>query len=363
MNRLGEKGVLMLLCLVCLGMSESATAAAVSMITALTVSSAVVLFDKHPISYVLIAGVSLLCIPFPILFCITPLMLYDSMWLSKPYLVLPALCSLFKAGSFTAVQLMTVGVGILTALVLYRRVSSLEKTVASLSAMRDEAVDKNENLFEKNIRLLEAQDNEVRLATLGERNRIAREIHDNVGHLLTRSLLQAGALGIINKDEDLKEPIDELKETLNTAMTSIRQSVHDLHDDSIDFDANVRSCISSVGDRFKITYENDCGELPVKIRLCFLAVIKEALSNSVKHSNGDSISISVREHPAFYRLAVDDNGSCDESTVRASDGIGLQNMRDRAVSLGGILTVTPSKDGFRIFMTVPKTDNNTPNRK
>lgn len=45
------------------------------------------------------------------------------------------------------------------------------------------------------------QDYEIYLATLKERNRIAREIHDNVGHMLTRSILQLGALSVINKDE------------------------------------------------------------------------------------------------------------------------------------------------------------------
>ena len=77
------------------------------------------------------------------------------------------------------------------------------------------------------------QDYEIYLATLKERNRIAREIHDNVGHMLTRSILQLGALSVINKDETVGEAINDLSGTLNTAMTSIRSSVHDLHDDSI----------------------------------------------------------------------------------------------------------------------------------
>lgn len=45
----------------------------------------------------------------------------------------------------------------------------------------------------------------MRLATLNERNRIAREIHDNVGHLLSRSLLQVGALQVVNRDETVRQ--------------------------------------------------------------------------------------------------------------------------------------------------------------
>ena len=58
-------------------------------------------------------------------------------------------------------------------------------------------------LQEKNKNLMEKQDYEIYLATLRERNRIAREIHDNVGHMLSRSILQMGALITIHKEEPL----------------------------------------------------------------------------------------------------------------------------------------------------------------
>ena len=80
-------------------------------------------------------------------------------------------------------------------------------------------------LVEKNKAMQRNQDYEIYLATLKERNRIAREIHDNVGHMLTRSILQLGALSVINKDETVGEAINDLSGTLNTAMTSIRSSV------------------------------------------------------------------------------------------------------------------------------------------
>ena len=135
-------------------------------------------------------------------------------------------------------------------------------------------------------------------------------------------------------------------------MTSIRESVHDLHDESIDLDAAVRESIRNIGSRFKVSYENDSdGDLPVKIRLCFIAVIKEALSNAVKHSDGDSIHIIIRQHPAFYQLTIEDNGCCGDKPV-ISEGIGLQNMSDRAAAVGGNITFTPSREGFKVFMTV-----------
>ena len=54
---------------------------------------------------------------------------------------------------------------------------------------------------QKNKELLEKQDYEIQVATLNERNRIAREIHDSVGHLLSRSILQLGALKAVHRQE------------------------------------------------------------------------------------------------------------------------------------------------------------------
>ena len=62
-------------------------------------------------------------------------------------------------------------------------------------------------------------------ATLKERNRISREIHDNVGHMLSRSILMTGAIRTVSQDRALDRSLEELEDTLHTAMTSIRRSV------------------------------------------------------------------------------------------------------------------------------------------
>ena len=102
-------------------------------------------------------------------------------------------------------------------------------------------------LEKKNQDLLEKQDTEVYLATLKERNRIAREIHDNVGHMLSRSILMVGALKTVNQAENLKVPMEQLDQTLNEAMTNVRQSVHDLHDESV----NLKEVMESLAEEFR----------------------------------------------------------------------------------------------------------------
>ncbi|HCX63580.1 MAG TPA: hypothetical protein DHN33_00015 [Eubacteriaceae bacterium] len=78
--------------------------------------------------------------------------------------------------------------------------------------------------------ILQKQDGEIRAAMLKERNRIAREIHDNVGHLLSSALLQVGALQAIASEQ---KELTSLKQTLDRAMDNIRESVHNLHDESV----------------------------------------------------------------------------------------------------------------------------------
>ena len=84
---------------------------------------------------------------------------------------------------------------------------------------RDDGVEKNLLLREKNQSILKNQDYEIYTATLRERNRIAREIHDNVGHMLSRAILMVGAMKAVHGEGDLKGPLGQLNETLNAAMT------------------------------------------------------------------------------------------------------------------------------------------------
>ena len=98
---------------------------------------------------------------------------------------------------------LTVSVLVFTgaALLLGLRTQGLLRYRSQYQEAQDGARELSLHLERQNRELLDKQDYEVRLATLNERNRIAREIHDNVGHLLSRSLLQVGALQVVNRDE------------------------------------------------------------------------------------------------------------------------------------------------------------------
>lgn len=221
---------------------------------------------------------------------------------------------------------------------------------ARLLSMRDDTAE-HDLLVAQNIRqLLENQDNMILTATLSERNRIAREIHDNVGHMLTRSILQTGAIKVINHDEHLTKPLEQLQSTLDTAMDSMRKSVHDLHDESVNLRLALEDITKNVqGIEISMNYDMS-DNIPKDIKYSFINIVKEAINNTLKHSNGDRMNIRLREHPAFYQLSITDNGS---DIKIAGQGMGLSGIQERVNMLGGTIKLSTDK-GFSLLITVMK---------
>lgn len=309
------------------------------------------------IKYALAAFFFLLCFPFPPLLLFLPLIIYDCIQ-NRLYGGFAFFIPFFyHIGSFL---LPTFGPLFLTVFCLEfllapflaiksKRIRTLEQEMIRL---RDSSTELTLVLKEKNKTLLEKQDSEVYLATLKERNRIAREIHDNVGHMLTRSILQIGALTTLNKEGALHDQLVSVNDTLNSAMTSIRESVHDLHNDSIDLKQAVLEAAKPMQDAYQIQIDYDMSAVvPRKIKFCFINTVKEALSNIVKHSNAQKIFIILREHPAFFQLSIEDDGTIFPSEL--VEGLGLLNMKDRVETLQGTFRVQTNK-GFKIFITIKK---------
>ena len=87
------------------------------------------------------------------------------------------------------------------------------------------------------------------------------------------------------------------------------------------------------------------------MRYCFIAILKEGLSNISIHSQADKAWVTLREHPAMYQLIIRDNGIGTGSSC--GGGIGLSNMQERVETLKGSIHFESTK-GFRIFVTIQK---------
>lgn len=226
-----------------------------------------------------------------------------------------------------------------------------------LHRTRDDSIELEEILKNKNKALLMEQDQQVHLATLAERNRIAREIHDNVGHLLSRAILLLGAISTVNKDEAIAPQLKMLSDTLDESMEKMRSSVHDLHDDSIDLEKNINEILNELKG-FTVNTELDLEEaFPTNVKLSIIGILKEAVTNIIKHSNGNSVSVILHRNYSFCTLSITDNGTLTTEQKEGIssenfDGIGLTNIKNRANSLGGEAYFYLN-DGFTVFARLP----------
>lgn len=245
---------------------------------------------------------------------------------------------------------------IAAAWLLRSKSAAIEQLQMELKRLRDNSHGLAISLTEKNRELLQKQNYEVRLAMLNERGRIAREIHDHVGHLLSRSILQVGALLATRKDEETQTSLSVIRDTLSQAMDSIRSSVHNLHDSSLDLETQVEALAQDFTFcPLRVDYRLE-SEPRKEIAHCFIAIIKEGLNNIMRHSDATRATLTLLEHPALYQLVLQDNGTRSSSGSRPgleSDGLGLYSMEDRVTALGGQFLVEHN-GGFRLFISVPK---------
>ena len=322
-------------------------------------------------AYAMSAALVISAFFYPRLIIAVPLMVYGvvSAASGNRYLKLAAAAVLTGSVFFFDKNILTaVAVAVLSAIGVYMAFKSVrfEVTEKRLTDKYDEARIASANARRLGEEIMKNADNEIYVARLKERNRIAREIHDNVGHMITRVIVQMQAIKIINKDENVGRQLESVSETLDLAMTGIRKSVHELHDDSIDLSIGINDITSAIGDKFEVTVKTSI-DSPAdnNIKNAVLGIIKEAVTNISKYSSGDKVLVEVTENNTFWRVKVFDNGS---NPVREKDltddslsdgcGIGLKNIGARATSLGGRASAISDENGFTILATLPKGKDN-----
>lgn len=272
-----------------------------------------------------------------------------------------ALVADLRADALTARTLLLTVILSVAATLLSLRTAQLEHEQERMRRIRDGLQERALALEARNRDLADRQDYEVELATLAERARIAREIHDNVGHQLTRASLQAEALRVVHADEPgVAADFADVKRTVDEALQLVRTSVHALNDNAVDLSVQLERIVegarSDGGPQIELEVMTE--HAPANVANCFAAVLREALSNTMRHACAQTVTVRCMEHPSFYQLIVTDDGA---GGVRASgrgaaEGMGLGSMRERVEALGGTFTAGPraGAGGWRVFATAPK---------
>ena len=369
MKVLVDKGVLLCGCLLlALLVGRAGTAAVIWLIAAVTIAGLSMSVDRRrwgiaaPAAYLLAGALSTDSVTG------APLVVYvlarlGALTTRRARMAAVAACVPFVAVMATRVQdtpvlALALAVCALAALLALRTVQE-EAARRSLHAVRDDLREKVLTLQDTNAQLLQAQDYELRAAALSERTRIAREIHDGVGHLLTRLLLQVKALQVVHREEPgVVADLDTLDGGLDEALDSMRRSVHALSDDG----EELATSLNLLGSRCGIdSVRVDCSteaEPPAVVARCVVAVVREALTNAARHGGARSARVAVTDYPAFWQVTVDNDGIVPaegEPAVgcRVGSGLGLRSMAEQVEALGGRVRITP-RPRFTVFATIPK---------
>ena len=272
-----------------------------------------------------------------------------------------ALVAYAHAGALPTRALLLTAILSVAATLLSLRTAQLEREQERMRRTRDELQERALALEARNRDLADRQDYEVELATLAERARIAREIHDNVGHQLTRASLQTEALRVVHANEaGVAADFADVKRTVDEALQLVRSSVHALNDNaanlSVQLERIVEGARSDGGPQIEL--EVLAEHAPANVANCFAAVLREALSNAIRHACAQTVTVRCMEHPSFYQLIVTDDGAggVQASSRGTAEGMGLGSMRERVEALGGTFTAGPraGTGGWRVFATVPK---------
>ncbi len=201
---------------------------------------------------------------------------------------------------------------------------------------------------------------------LAERNRIAREIHDAVGHTLTAQSIQLeNAIADFKPEPDRAYKFLTQAQTLShSALQEVRRSVSQLRTDMLadqNFEAAIADLVTDFQQTCACSYHHALNSetMPIEVQVTFYRIIQEALTNITRHSGADAVTIEIACEPGIsttergFCLQIADNG-CGFKLEQITRGFGLQGMRERATAIGGEWSIQSSPgQGCRIQVLVP----------
>lgn len=208
--------------------------------------------------------------------------------------------------------------------------------------MRDQLTEDNLRLKAQRNEIMKTHEKDIYMAGLNERNRIARDMHDALGHSLSSSILLIESLQYVKDQDKLQQSLKQLQGRLKDGMNDIRHSIHNLYDTSIDLEARIDSYLIEMEQYSKEFIYDVKLTMTHEQKIDMLSIVREALTNIRKHSNATAFKVVIKEHPKFLTLTVKDNGKVSDSY---NTGMGLQSMREIVQKYGGVLT-TFTADGF-----------------
>ena len=196
-----------------------------------------------------------------------------------------------------------------------------------------------------------------------ERRRIARELHDEAGQLLTALLVGVRTLEDARKLTDVKVQGHRLREIAAQAIDEVGRIARGLHPTVLD-DHGLGVALSRYVAEYTKTHkiavdltlnEIDSSNLPSAVQIALYRILQEALTNVARHSGAKIVRIRFARLATALEVAVSDDGcGFDAKAVAVSSHrLGIQSMRERAAMLGGSVSFISQRKGTMILVQVP----------
>ena len=229
-----------------------------------------------------------------------------------------------------------------------QRHAQLVTAIANQSAMAIE----NAQLYDKS----------RQLAALGERQRLARELHDSVSQALYGiSLGTHTAIALIKRDpEKLDDVLKYILSLAEAGLTEMRALIFELRPDSLETDGLVgalnRQAAATQARRGVTVKTNLCDEIqmPIEVKEALYRIAQEAMQNAIKHANPTEIFLELSCSGHFVDMLVTDDGKGFDPSQAFPGHLGLRSMSERATRLGGKMEIdsAPGK-GTRVKVKLP----------
>lgn len=196
---------------------------------------------------------------------------------------------------------------------------------------------------------------DAELAVLRERERIARDMHDSLGHALVALTVQLEAVQRLYRvdPERASAQVDQMKSLTRDSMDVLRRSIAGLREPGLDgraLGAALSQLCVSIGERAQLdvacTIDPALSELRGDTADVLWAVAQEALVNVQKHARARSVTLTLRAAGGNVELLVQDDGvGLGEGDLHKTEHYGVRGMRERLAALGGLLELGSSDAG------------------
>lgn len=201
-----------------------------------------------------------------------------------------------------------------------------------------------------------------RTAVFEERNRIAKDIHDNAGHSMTTVIMQteAAKLLIDSNPEEAKNRIVSANIQAKNALEQMRESVHLFagRSQTNSLKEEIEEIIAQTIDGTELKIRCDLEDVAVddEIFRFICNSVKECLANGVRHGKATAFYVEMKRSLSGLALFISDNGCGTDGEVK--EGFGLKGLREKAEKLGGRCDFSSEAgEGFEVEITLPLNKN------